>query len=1169
MHMSPVTNRSAWCVFRFNLKFLLILLASSSSFSLAQTATNIQVNSTVLQPSVKRLGVNLGDWDYYDSGQILKNLVFANPGFEGLKYRSILHCSAVSGTTCTDDNDYSPQPTGFWTGGTYRVVSGTSAGATGTVKSSTKNTAGCSGCGQIIQFDKTLSLVKGDYVIVTNGFPGTAQSGWLTDLKGNGTLTTEFSDLSSETPGKQALRMTATGSSDSARVTAAYDTMTGLSFLQMNGQYRVSFRAKGVGGSNQLAVSVQRLASGEKPYISQTITLTSGWADYNLDFTATEDGSSVGPIQLNFSVAKAAALLDDVSLTQTDSDSTNPTAFRDDVVNALKELKPGVIRMMASYAELGADIPDQLAQPFARYREGYSTGNTKVDDIPYGIHEFLQLCATVGADPWLTIPTATTPEEMTELVQYLQGTGSDAYSRLRIARGQTAPWTSVFDKIHIELGNETWNGVFKGEVMIYPAYPQWANQVFGAARSTSGYNASKYDLVLSGWSANPGWTAGILQYATQQDSIDIAPYLLYSADNVSTVSLFQSLFAQPEMFNSTGGQVANNLVVAARAPHPTNVSVYETNMGTMVGNITQTGLDALAPSQGAGVAVADNMLQMMRAGVQYQNVFCLSGYQFKRSDGNLVRLWGEVVDMGTTNRRRPQFYAHALANSAVGGSMVQTVQTGGNPVWNQLLSSDNVVLSNAHYIQSFAFVNGKTTSLVLFNLSLGSTLPVTFSGVNAPTGNVQVSQLASASIIDNNEFSNTVQPTTTTATFNASTAFSLPPHSMTVLTWGGSGTTTPPGGTVATPAFSVAGGSYTSTQTVTISDATGGATIYYTTDGTTPTTSSTKYTGPVTIGSTKTLKAIAIASGYTNSAVASATYTITLTAATPVFSLSSGTYSSAQKVTITDTTGGATIYYTTNGTTPTTLSAKYTGAITIGSTTTLKALAAANGYATSNVASAVYTISTVSVGGPSYPKGFTTTGIVRNGSAVVTNGLLQLTNGDQGQIGSAWYAKAVPVNSFTTTFTFKFPTSYGDGFTFTIQDSPKTVGVTGGNSSSLGYKGIPKSVAVKFDLYDNEGEGPDSTGIYTNGALPTIPATSVTASNINFHSGHTFSAQVSYSGTTLTLKITDLSTNAVFTKSYSVNIPAVVGGTTAYIGFTGSTGKETATQQILTWTYGN
>jgi N-acetylneuraminic acid mutarotase len=160
----------------------------------------------------------------------------------------------------------------------------------------------------------------------------------------------------------------------------------------------------------------------------------------------------------------------------------------------------------------------------------------------------------------------------------------------------------------------------------------------------------------------------------------------------------------------------------------------------------------------------------------------------------------------------------------------------------------------------------------------------------------------------------------------------------------------------ATPVFSIAAGTYTSAQTVTISDATAGATIYYTTDGSTPTTSSTPYASPIKVGSTETLKAVAIAKGYSLSDVASAAYTINLPTATPIFSLSAGTYASTQTVTISDVTAGATIYYTTDGFTPTTSSTVYSGPVKVNATETLKAVAIASGYSLSNVASAMYTI---------------------------------------------------------------------------------------------------------------------------------------------------------------------------------------------------------------------
>jgi hypothetical protein len=159
---------------------------------------------------------------------------------------------------------------------------------------------------------------------------------------------------------------------------------------------------------------------------------------------------------------------------------------------------------------------------------------------------------------------------------------------------------------------------------------------------------------------------------------------------------------------------------------------------------------------------------------------------------------------------------------------------------------------------------------------------------------------------------------------------------------------------VATPVLSPAGGTFTSSVTVTITDGTPGATIYYTTDGSTPTTASTVYTGPFLVTQTKTIRAIAAASGMANSDVASASYTIKV--ATPVFSVASGTYNQALTVAISDATSGAAIYYTTDGSTPTTASARYTGPIPVSVSTTIRAIAAASGMANSDVASAVYTL---------------------------------------------------------------------------------------------------------------------------------------------------------------------------------------------------------------------
>jgi hypothetical protein len=81
-------------------------------------------------------------------------------------------------------------------------------------------------------------------------------------------------------------------------------------------------------------------------------------------------------------------------------------------------------------------------------------------------------------------------------------------------------------------------------------------------------------------------------------------------------------------------------------------------------------------------------------------------------------------------------------------------------------------------------------------------------------------------------------------------------------------------GTVATPAFAPPPGAYFFSQSVTIADATKGATIYYTTDGSTPTASSKVYTAAIKVSATETVKAMAVATGYSQSAVGVAAYTI-------------------------------------------------------------------------------------------------------------------------------------------------------------------------------------------------------------------------------------------------------------------------------------------------------
>jgi hypothetical protein len=223
-----------------------------------------------------------------------------------------------------------------------------------------------------------------------------------------------------------------------------------------------------------------------------------------------------------------------------------------------------------------------------------------------------------------------------------------------------------------------------------------------------------------------------------------------------------------------------------------------------------------------------------------------------------------------------------------------------------------------------------------------------------------------------------------------------------------------------------------------------GTTIYYTINGTTPTTSSSVYSGPITVSSSETLEAIAVETGYTTSAAGSAAYTINPALTAPTFSPLGGTYTTSQAVTI-SAAAGTTIYYTTNGTTPTTSSSVYSGPITVSGSETLEAIAVETGYTTSAAGSATYTISSLS-SGPSVSascyqgssSGSLTMGPINTAGATAIaivvaslNSVSSVTDnkGNGNAIGLAATPGSSPNNQL---FYWQTPANVGSGHTFTV-----------------------------------------------------------------------------------------------------------------------------------------
>ena len=155
------------------------------------------------------------------------------------------------------------------------------------------------------------------------------------------------------------------------------------------------------------------------------------------------------------------------------------------------------------------------------------------------------------------------------------------------------------------------------------------------------------------------------------------------------------------------------------------------------------------------------------------------------------------------------------------------------------------------------------------------------------------------------------------------------------------------------------GTNLTTTQNVVLSTTTPGATVRYTTDGSTPTVASPAYASPIPISTYTVLKAIGFKAGWSDSTQSAPTFSFNYgTLAAPTVTPTAGPYTTSVAVTMSSPQSGATIRYTTNGSTPIASSTAYTGPVTLTATTTIKAKVFHPDYTTSAETSRAYELVT-------------------------------------------------------------------------------------------------------------------------------------------------------------------------------------------------------------------
>lgn len=211
------------------------------------------------------------------------------------------------------------------------------------------------------------------------------------------------------------------------------------------------------------------------------------------------------------------------------------------------------------------------------------------------------------------------------------------------------------------------------------------------------------------------------------------------------------------------------------------------------------------------------------------------------------------------------------------------------------------------------------------------------------------------------------------------------------------------------------------------------------------------------------------------------------------------------------------------------------------------------------------------------------------GSADTSTSVLRLTPAATGQAGAGYSNTAITLgagSTFSTSFQFRLTQAGGidpaDGLTFVLAQGTSGLGGAGGG---MGYFGVPNSVAIEFDTFDNgEAGGSNHVGLDTNGSLSSLTVSSpYGVSQCDFSggsylgdgcmsNGKLWSAFINYDGTTQKLNVSVQQEGMALISvisDYTIDIASILGAESAHVGFTAATGSGFENHDILNWKFAN
>lgn len=747
-------------------------------------ATIVTVSDTVVTPGIERFGVNLGEVPMKER--------FINGSFEGTLYRTM---SFGPGGDAKSYIDWFGL--GAWDqvlkGGNYMFVTGPRKGIKGKVVDVVQELyPPRPDKGKMAKYifdqegpvpgENDVILVEG--IDDKTGFLGQHGAGYWVFIKGGAAAKTEAGDVRPGSLGKIAAVLTASAPDDKVELMAGLGDKD-----NAVGVWNLRLWAKGT-GTLKFAFGEWNHRVGSGGVQETTVALTPQWKEHVFTFTFDKypEGWS-GGFAIIFQVTGGTCKLDDLSMVR--AGDKNPTAFGDDVVATLKQLNPGTIRflnmgggsmdnMLAPREERRASNWSRMSAPPASNiwpSHPKSQGNAEI--MSYSIPEFLALCEEIKANPWVCLPGAMYFEEMTDFMEYLGGPVTSKYGKLRADLGHPKPWTEVFTKINIEIGNEAWNYTGSGN-------QNYWNELFAVGRKSPYFRPS---IVLNGGgqAVHVGRNSGVGDI-TNVDAVAVAPYVIHEMSKAEAAlpeeEFWSFAFGYPWYHEHTGYMMQNYKEVTQKRGKA--LSVYEVNYHITGGDAPTPPRNRIITGIGGGVNLANHMLMMLELEkIKVQNLFTLNQFAFF----NDVRLWG-IVTKPTPDEKnhRPTFLASRMLNPILRGDLVTATKSGADPKWLCTKEFDKGQKPfEVPYLHAYSTRDGRVRGLALLNLHRSAALPVVlnFPGKAKP-GSVVISRMEADKIDANNEpehepqvFVKEEKP----VSFVSGSSLTLKPYSMTVIKW--------------------------------------------------------------------------------------------------------------------------------------------------------------------------------------------------------------------------------------------------------------------------------------------------------------------------------------------------------------------------------------------------